>query len=370
MLARVDECRTQEQGCTVSSVRRADRAVLSLIGYEYAEHCDIELNTVFSIGRYVCENYDTESGKLLSIADVVTDTAALASILNAELEANGQTMFRFNAAEHFSAPLAPFASTSAFAWTLDHDGLFFIVNADFSASGAFSLFVPFSENEGLVKQKYTVTSENHMFSFVNGVENWFSVGGRIEKLSEYSKHFDLDETMCSEHGAAFIHAFGRDFILVDGVEYVRGYTESMLLFGNGYACALFSAPDYLSAYNTDPACIRAGETVFAIGYGNAEATYAIDGDGRIVRLDEYFEVDSEITILRDYDTTEIDFDGNRIGSLTLSEGQRIRLFRINHGFADARTEDGRMVRIELADENGRIDYEEVMAVFGNVDFGP
>lgn len=377
MLADTSKYRTQELFRSVSAIRRADSMVLSFIGCESIEHND-ELHSRI----YSSENYETATGRLLTLSDIVTDASALASILNAKLE-EGDAAFRFDPAKHFGAP------SEDFAWTIDHDGLFFIINGDFS-----SLFVPFSEHEGLVKAEYLPVSENYMVQLVDSVENWFTVNGKAESTATYAQQLEAVKAGLDDDGnpLAFIHAGGRDYLLIDGQRYIWGESSNLLLFGNGFACRMYNGFDWIfrgfktenlgsgnyinallaNGCNTDPCSITAMTDVMAIGYHwGAAAKFALNDDGRFVRTDDYFEADFERTLLKEYTVDEIDLDGNTIGTITIGAGETVRVFRFNYGFEDARTADGRIVRLTLPENSENYtNYEESMAIFGNLDFGP
>lgn len=380
MLADTSKYSTQELYRSVSAIRRADSMVLSFIGCESIEHND-ELHSRI----YSSENYETATGRLLTLSDVVTDASALASILNAKLE-KGDAAFRFDPAKHFGAP------SEDFAWTIDHDGLFFIINGDFS-----SLFVSFSEHEGLVKAEYMPVSENYMVQLVDSVENWFTVNGKAESTATYAQQLEAVKARFDDDGnpLAFIHAGGRDYLLMDGQRYIWGESNNLLLFGNGFACCrmyngfdwifrgfkteTLGSGNYIDALlvngcNTDPGSITAMTDVMAIGYHwGAASKFALNDDGRFVRIDEYYEADFERTLLKEYTVDEIDLEGNTIGTITLGAGETVRVFRFNYGFEDARTSDGRIVRLKLPgdDGSGLTYYEQAWAIFGEgIDLGP
>ena len=362
MLANADEHNDQRQLRPISAVRRADSIVLAFVNEELIERHDLE-NNVSGRRLFSSENYETATGRLLNLSDVVTDASALASILNAELE-KGDAAFRFDPAKHFNAPSADFA------WTLDHDGLFFIINENDS-----SVCVPFIEHEGLVKSEFMPVSENYMMEFTDPDEALIIVRGKVESLSMYSDHIRFTgwDEWTGEYAAAFIHADGRDYILINGWRDEWSYSENLLLFGNGFACSMSNAFTGASTVcNTDPGRFIAQTNVMAIGYHWGLSTgYALNDDGRFVRTDDYFEADFERTLLKEYTVEEIDLDGNTIGTITIGAGETVRVFRFNYGFEDARTADGRIVRLTLPENSdGYTNYEESMAIFGNLDFGP
>ena len=136
-------------------VRRADSVVVSILE-DYAT----ESSRAFS--GY---NYDTQSGKMIALNDVVTDASKIPATVEKEI------MTRIGAEEPFgnTAVIDYFNNTSQedLSWTLDYNGLTFYFSAGAIAPTNFGVqivTVTFAEHPDLFNQKYTVVPDEYVVS--------------------------------------------------------------------------------------------------------------------------------------------------------------------------------------------------------------
>ncbi len=136
-------------------VRRADSVAVSIVE-DYNSETDRSFN---------CLNYDTESGKLLALSDVVTDIAKLPSIVEkvimsriGEEEPFGETAVR----DYFKT-----VSEEDINWALDYNGITFYFNPGAIAPTNFGIqiaTVTFTEYPDLFNEKYTAVPDAYIVS--------------------------------------------------------------------------------------------------------------------------------------------------------------------------------------------------------------
>lgn len=136
-------------------VRRADSIAVSILEDYYSD-----------FGRtFNGLNYDTESGKLLALSDVVKDISEISSV------AEKIIMNRIGEEEPFgeTAVADYFANTpqNDIDWTLDYNGVTFYFNAGAIAPTNFGIqtvTVTFAEHPELFNEKYTVVPDVYIVS--------------------------------------------------------------------------------------------------------------------------------------------------------------------------------------------------------------
>lgn len=329
-------------GNSVAAIRRADSNVLSFIMSKnrHRQWSDGSEYILWS------ENFDTAAGKALQLGDVVNDTALLAELLNMALAEAGITGIGFEG----GVP----APDGEYAWSIDHDGISFFFNKGAFNTNCdhFSLFIPFEMLGGNFKREYLPATEDYIiefidpnvfFAFENPFEEHFTVNGKVESVALYSKHLDLDHDECFD---MFIHANGRDYLVYSGVgDGGWNYADALLLLGGGKVCELNGIVEYINRHNTDPGLINARTTVFPLGNISGSIPVSFNCDGETVWLSSEVSTNHSLTMLKDFETTEIDMNGSAIGPFVLKTGQKIVVFRAASDYADARTDDGHIVRI-------------------------
>ena len=136
-------------------VRRADSVAVSIV-----EDYNSETDRAFS-----CLNYDTESGKLLALSDVVTDIEKLPSIIEKVI------MSRIGEEEPFGKTAIPdyFKNSPEddITWVLEYNGITFYFEPGAVAPTNFGIrtaTVTFTEYPGLFKQKYTAVPDANVVS--------------------------------------------------------------------------------------------------------------------------------------------------------------------------------------------------------------
>ncbi len=136
-------------------VRRADSVAVSIV-----EDYNSETDRAFN-----CLNYDTESGKLLALSDVVTDIVMLPSIVEKVI------MSRIGEEEPFGKTAIPdyFKNTSEedITWVLEYNGITFYFEPGAVAPtnlGVQIVTVTFAEYPDLFSEKYTAVPDAYIVS--------------------------------------------------------------------------------------------------------------------------------------------------------------------------------------------------------------
>lgn len=156
-------------------VRRADRIAVSILEDYYSDY-----------GRsFNGLNYDTESGNLLALSDVITDTSEISEIVENII------MNRIGEEEPFgeTAVADYFVNTAQedINWTLDYNGVTFYFNAGAIAPTNFGVqtaTVTFAEYPELFNEKYTVVPDAYIVSLPVSSSFYTDVTGnnRLEEI--------------------------------------------------------------------------------------------------------------------------------------------------------------------------------------------
>lgn len=163
-------------------VRRADSVAVSLLE-------DYATESSRSFSGY---NYDTESGKLLTLSDVVKDTSKLPEAAEKTLmtrigeeEPFGETAVR----DYFKN-----VSEEDISWTLDYNGITLYFNPGAVAPTNFgnqTITLTFAEYPGLFKEKYASVPEAYTVSLPLSVPFFTDITGDM-KTDEFTVSGDYD----------------------------------------------------------------------------------------------------------------------------------------------------------------------------------
>lgn len=135
--------------------RRADSVAVSIV-----EDYNSETDRAFN-----CLNYDTESGKLLALSDVVTDIAKLPAIVEKEVTSRifqGDTDVETAIPDYFKN-----TSEEDITWVLEYNGITFYFEPGAVAPSNFGILVvtvTFAEHPDLFNEKYTAVPDAYVVS--------------------------------------------------------------------------------------------------------------------------------------------------------------------------------------------------------------
>ncbi len=166
-------------------VRRADSVAVSIV-----EDYNSETDRAFN-----CLNYDTESGKLLALSDVVTDIAKLPAIVEKEVTSR---IFQGDSDVETAIP-DYFKNTPEedITWVLEYNGITFYFRPGAVAPTNFGIqiaTVTFAEHPDLFKEKYTAVPNAYTVSLPLSVPFYTDLtdDGRSEELV-VSGNYDPDD---------------------------------------------------------------------------------------------------------------------------------------------------------------------------------
>ncbi len=165
-------------------VRRADSVAVSIV-----EDYNSETDRAFN-----CLNYDTESGKLLALSDVVTDIAKLPSIVEKEVTSR---IFQGDSDVETAIP-DYFKNTPEedITWVLEYNGITFYFEPGAVAPTNFGIqtaTVTFAEYPDLFKEKYTAVPNSYIVGMPLSVPFFTDLTGdkRADELT-VSGNYDHD----------------------------------------------------------------------------------------------------------------------------------------------------------------------------------
>ncbi len=239
-------------------VRRADSVVVSLLSFHNAYTGGAHGNYGFS-----GETYDTQTGKLLTLDDVITDTSRLPALIEEKLKTDYADINFWS--DMNIEQLTP-------RWTLDAHGITFYYDPYALASygdGAQAVTLTFAEFPDLFYDKYKTAAKNYgiqlhkMCPFLYDIDG----DGKAERLRYYITNVDAADTelyiffgdeqykeaiSAQDAEATFIFKDGKPFIYV-----------TLLLTDGTQKCVSYSLDDGIQ---------KQGEVTMP------EDTYAVDGN--------------------------------------------------------------------------------------------
>ena len=165
-------------------VRRADSVAVSIV-----EDYNSENDRAFN-----CLNYDTESGKLLALSDVVTDVAKLPTIVEKEV-----TSRIFQGDSDVETAIPDYLKNTPeddITWVLDYNGITFYFESGAVAPTNFGIqtaTATFAEYPDLFKEKYTAVPDAYAVSLPLSSPFFTDLtgDGRSEELT-VSGNYDYD----------------------------------------------------------------------------------------------------------------------------------------------------------------------------------
>ena len=326
-------------------------------------------------------NYSPETGKALTLADVVNDEAAFTEAVNEKLSAKG--IDHAVAVSDWSESM----DLDAPEFTVDHDGIsVFIRNEE----GGASVFLPFGELKGIIKEELLPETEDFTVEFPyeaetsvilkDGTESELRITGTFVEIDDVGEpYIDQASTDISLDGGIsrffgfytetpdisryyFVRSGGRDYIYIIGGTFIDICLFAIEIDSGRlyYLGGTFTVPNNDKTPDLGPAGI-AGKVYYEItdphsfsiyywpnGIGTATAVCetAAMGDGLPVRIGEVYSIDGmEYTLLRDINGSLLDGSGEIVGTVTLHAGDTVKYYRTDgSSWGDVLTSDGRTVR--------------------------
>lgn len=397
-----------------ATIRRADSNVFSVLykGTTYE-------GGVHGYYYYFGENYDTKSGELLELSDVVTDFDAIPSLVEEQLNQFWDPAYFYDdldLGQYFKE------NRDNIAWTLDYHGITFFFNpyeiAPY-ASGIQVATVPFMEHPEVFAEKYVNGSESYGIQLNMETPFYFDVdaNGSLDELIVLSevtddlihvKHniylngvwydqstFDNDDIMPEEESTIFTYevfsphlvylADGRTYLFIENLEDSDFRTNTVYELTDGTVTMVETLYNSLhtevteeSLYAltqalTNPYNFKLDTRTWVIGTHDGYMTYYIDDDGHTYSYDDYYTFHSTYSYkpLRDLELNLVDEYGTIGETILIESGDEMTYYRTDGSvFADFILSDGQIVRADLEWDEGSclIDGTNVEDLFEGVVF--
>lgn len=377
-------------------VRRADSRVTSILhdGYNYT-------GGMHGYSFYRTENYNSATGELLKLSDVVTDTDVLPTIIWPELD--------------LAYPDVPFWSedvdmaellTDDYAdWTLDYNGITFYFGHYELAAYAYGrqqVTLSYADFPELVKKEYQVAPESYGVELPAGCNFYYDVNsdGAADTLS-WTTHGDLEEELTVtlnskdykfdhysfDTEATFVVTRDHTYYLYvqttvendythtyfyrlgDDVEYLGEMAGSMRYY-------LHEAEDlyFTEAVLSNPDSFDMGTRTQMASTVTGYRTYSVGEDGMPKTTDPYYFFDEKelltFTALRDFSAEIYDEETHTAkGTVKISAGEQMQYYATDgQSHIWLLLEDGTLCRkeVQMADHRLQIDGYYVEEMFEGV----
>ena len=362
-------------------VRRADSNVLSLLirgfAYEGGTH-----------GLYYCwgENYDAETGEVLSLSDVVLDMDKFAYAVGEELDQFWTEEFMYTVLD-----METFFKENRdnIAWTLDYNGVTVYFDPyDIApyAAGSQVATVSFAEYPELFAEEYMQVPNAYGYQMDLYAPSYYDVDsdGELDEIyvygspsvdGEYQIHnvfvddaffIETDEEDIYAYsilGAQLIHTEdGKNYLYVENQTHNDYCTNTIYDLSSGTpekAGAIFEGmhrtadmEEYAALMHvlTNPYDFKMDVRTWVIGTYDGYVRYSIGENGYPEPYNRYytFEQMPEFTVLKEFEVNLLDENGNVNGSTKVKAGETVSYYRTDASeFVDFILPNGRTGRADL-----------------------
>jgi len=382
-------------------IHRADSNVFSVLynGYSYEGGAH---------GYYYCfgENYDTKTGELLKLEDVITDTGAIPALVQEQLN-------RFWDPSSFYTDLdlnQYFKDNSdSITWCLDYHGITFYFNpyeiAPY-ASGIQIATITFADHPEIFTEKYVSVPKsygvqlnmetpfyydidsdgnldevivNSMFTDdMIHVEHNIYINSKCYVQSAFENEDqmpdDTNEILSYANDTPhFIHMEdGRNYLIIENLLDSDFRTNTMYDLTDGTVKLVetiyssihteqWGSDGYiLKQAITDPYQIKLDTRTWVIGTADGTTTSYIDEEGYVYSYDTYYTFDPvfSYTALKDFKANLVDEYGNVGDEIVVKTGEKVLYYRTDASlFADFILSDGQIVRVDLQWNGGSLSID-------------
>lgn len=352
-------------------VRRGDTNVVSLL-FDGANYSGGAHATYYMWG----ENYDTETGKLLSLSDVVTDTEKIQDAIFEQAEKLYPGKITVSDVE------AAFEHEEYVSWTVDYNAVTFYLTP--AGSVSYVVTLPFDEYSSLINDKYKNVPDAFGVQLTNNTPFYYDVtgDGKIDKIqfsavkNEYDEYDEYavmlnDNTFKKkcygfEMDVTFIKAKNDKYLLSVGVTMENDYRSTFFYslgdiiketdeIDSAMRSNFLSDPEALVLddvlTNPDHFCMDTISQFLCTT--SARRDYFINDSGRLEAKTKNYIFDTEnmleLTMLREMETDIYNeatdrTEGNRI----LEKGEKVLYYSTdNEKYIYLQCEDGTICRKEV-----------------------
>lgn len=358
-------------------VRRADSSVLSLL-YSDSYYAGGSHGSYYKTGI----TFDTQTGKKLSLTDVVTDINAISENIKTQL-------YSKHSSDEF---YADFDFTSYFienydniTWVLDYHGITFFFDpyeiGPYS-TGIVTVTVANSEYPNAIKQNYQNIPEDYAVELSLSDDVYYDVDGNgfgddiyitahISENDMYEKYIiSINDNRSEVSDYAYgikpvlVHASDKNYLYVqitrenDWRELIvydisSGQAINKNTIIAGWASEVIDTEEYLvlEQVMTDPNSFALETRTNVLSTVQGTKNYWISDSGLPETNDTYYTLKSEyvFTLLQPLEVSIVnDATGNTAGKMMLQEGLEVTYLRTdNETFADFELVNGTIVRVDV-----------------------
>ncbi len=377
-------------------VRRADTKVLSILYdcYDYT-------GGMHGYSYFTTENYNTATGELLKLSDVITDIEALPDIIWLKLDSAYPDIPFWSE----DVNMAELLEDDSVVWTLDYNGITFYFNPYTLAAYAYGrqqVSVSYSDFPELVKKEYQMSPESYGVELPRGCNfyydvnsdgaadtiSWVAYGDFEEQLTitlngqdyEFDHYsFDTEVTfLAPKDGAYYLYVqttVENDYThtyfyrLGDNVEYLGEMAGSMRYYFHK-AEDMYFTEQVLTNPDCFDMCTRTQMASTVTGY----RTYSVGEDGMPKTNDPFYLFEEEtmltFTALRDFSAEIYDEENHTAkGTVKISAGETMQYYATDgQTYIWLLLEDGTLCRkkVQLEDYRLQIDGYYVEEMFEGV----
>lgn len=367
-----------------SNIVRSDSRVLSIRhdydGYVGGAHGYYSRNGL---------NYDTESGNLLLLTDLITDKEKLAQVLIDKVnEKYADDLLVNNIGEYITEAV----KRESLCYIVGYESMTFYFNpyeiASFAA-GILTVDISYKENPDLFNIYYTLTPNSYIIAGDTVTTNYIDFDGdskvdEIEINETPGKYCEVESMeiiinnestvindvyafsvepyfVKTEGGTTYLYLFyhvENDYIYLEVFDMskkeVVSESENLHLSGSyGYSegeKGLYSRYEYRNGL-VDPANMVFTSRLQFLGTADAHRTYHVGQDGVPISEDEPFVITSShytFVAVQNVAAKEVNEDGEEIGEIAIRKDDEVRFYRTdNSTYADLILENGKIARVAV-----------------------
>ncbi len=385
-------------------IRRADSRVLSILfkGFLFE-------GGIHGLYYYWGENYDTETGSLLKLTDVVNDVGEFSKLVKDQLYTywDAEAFYEdFDFEQYFKENL------EQISWILDYHGVTVYFNpfeiAPY-ATGIFSATVAFDANPELFHKGYTQTPDSYGIQMDTETPFYFDVDfdGELDETLVYGIPNDdygyiahcilVDQEHYIETDESVIYAYeictpqllhmadGRTYLLIENLTDNDYRTNTVYELTTGIPVRLYDIPSGMhTTYDeveellykdvlTNPYSFKMDSRTWCVGTYDGYQTYGLGEDGFPLNYEGYYTFVNmpEFTVRKDFPVQIVNEFGEVLETTVVKAGELVKYYHTDSAtFADFILSDGRVGRaaLEWLDSGYSIDGNAVEELFDGIIF--
>lgn len=361
-------------------IRRADSSVLSVLysGFQFE-------GGIHGYSYYWGENYDTETGTLLGLTDVVNDINEFSKYVEEQLYTHWEKEVFY---EDLDLEQYVKENLDMIPWTLDYHGVTVYFNPfDIApyATGIQDVTVAFDVNPGLFNEKYLNVPAFYGIQLDMNIPFYYDVDGdgELDEILVYgipneygyvvhNVHVDqecfveLDEDDIYAYAIFSPHMLhmedGRNYLMIENqtdndyrtntiYELTSGIPVKTGTILSGIHTTVDNENDlFFKDALTNPYSFRMDSRTWCVGTYDGYMTYYLDSDGFPLSYEDYytFEIMPEFKVQKNFKLNLVNEYGEIGEAVTVKAGETVKYYRTDSSmFADFILPDGRIGRADL-----------------------